>query len=177
MQKNTAGRTALLGILTAEALALSFLEGLIPALPGLPPGAKPGFSNIVTMFTVYRIGFPEAMLITVLKAGFAALTRGATAGLMSLCGGVLSTLTLWLLVRFTKERFGYIGVSVACAVMHNVGQLLVAFAMLGSTTVFGYLPFLLIFAILTGTVTGTVLKVIMPALINQSKFFNYNKRG
>ena len=31
-------KTALLGMLAAAALALSFLENLIPGLPGLPPG-------------------------------------------------------------------------------------------------------------------------------------------
>lgn len=33
-------KTALLGMLAAAALALSFLENLIPGLPGLPPGGK-----------------------------------------------------------------------------------------------------------------------------------------
>ena len=56
-----ARKTALLGILCAQAIALSFLESLIPALPFLPPGAKPGFSNIVTMFAVLTLGLPQAM--------------------------------------------------------------------------------------------------------------------
>jgi heptaprenyl diphosphate synthase len=43
--ENKTKRVALLGILGAQALAVSFLEGLLPALPGLPPGAKPGFST------------------------------------------------------------------------------------------------------------------------------------
>lgn len=74
-----ARKTALLGILCAQAIALSFLENLIPSLPFLPPGAKPGFSNIVTMFTVLTLGLPQAMCITVFKALFALMTRGATA--------------------------------------------------------------------------------------------------
>lgn len=90
-----ARKTALLGILCAQAIALSFLENLIPSLPFLPPGAKPGFSNIVTMFTVLTLGLPQAMCITVFKALFALMTRGATAFFMSLAGGVLSTLAMW----------------------------------------------------------------------------------
>ena len=90
-----ARKTALLGILCAQAIALSFLESLIPALPFLPPGAKPGFSNIVTMFAVLTFGLPQAMCITVFKALFALATRGATAFFMSLAGGVLSTLAMW----------------------------------------------------------------------------------
>ena len=70
-----ARKTALLGILCAQAIALSFLESLIPALPFLPPGAKPGFSNIVTMFAVLTFGLPQAMCITVFKALFALARR------------------------------------------------------------------------------------------------------
>ena len=42
-----ARKTALLGILCAQAIALSFLESLIPALPFLPPGAKPDRKSVV----------------------------------------------------------------------------------------------------------------------------------
>ena len=87
-------KTALLGMLAAAALALSFLENLIPGLPGLPPGAKPGFSNIATMAAAAQLGFAGAFPITLLKAGFAGLTRGATAFFMSTAGGVLSMLVM-----------------------------------------------------------------------------------
>ena len=43
-QSSPASKAALLGILCAVAVALSFLEGLLPALP--IPGAKLGLSNI-----------------------------------------------------------------------------------------------------------------------------------
>ncbi|MBQ1895476.1 MAG: Gx transporter family protein, partial [Clostridia bacterium] len=93
---------ALLGVLGAEALALSFLENFIPAVPGLPPGAKPGFANIVTMFTASTMGFLPALAITVLKSLFAFVTRGATAGMMSFAGGLLSTIVMVLLLRLKK---------------------------------------------------------------------------
>lgn len=63
-------KTALLGMLAAAALALSFLENLIPGLPGRPR-AKPGFSNIATMAAAAQLGFAGAFPITLLKAGFA----------------------------------------------------------------------------------------------------------
>lgn len=164
-------RIALLGILGAQALALSFLENLIPALPGLPPGAKPGFSNIVTMYAVSSMGLGEAVYITVIKAVFAGLTRGPAAFLMSIAGGLLSTLVMFGLLRLHGRPFGIAGISVAAAVAHNFGQLLAAAILLGTTTVLGYAPLLLFFAIITGLVTGTVLKTVMPALDRQSKFF------
>ena len=47
--KRVSATVALTGLLAALALALSFLEGLLPPLPFLTPGAKLGLSNIFTM--------------------------------------------------------------------------------------------------------------------------------
>ena len=161
---------ALLGVLGAEALALSFLENFIPAIPGLPPGAKPGFSNIVTMFTASTLGFPSALAITILKSVFAFITRGATAGLMSFAGGLLSTILMVLLLKWQKNPFGIMGVSVASAVAHNAGQLLVACILSGTPALaLGYGPLLLLFAIITGAITGAILKIVIPALEKQTK--------
>ena len=165
-----ARKTALLGILCAQAIALSFLESLIPALPFLPPGAKPGFSNIVTMFAVLTFGLPQAMCITVFKALFALATRGATAFFMSLAGGVLSTLAMWAMTKIKSDPFGLLGASVIAAVCHNAGQLAAAAALTGTKAVLGYAPALLIFSLITGTVTGTVLRIVMPALEKQTRF-------
>lgn len=158
-------RVALLGIMGALALALSFLESLIPALPGLPPGAKPGLSNIVTMFLASSSGIADAFFITVLKAVFAGITRGATAMLMSASGGLLSTAAACILLRSKKSNIGYIGIGIICAVCHNIGQLICACLISGTPSlIFGYGPLLLIFAVATGFVTGTVLKTVIPAL-------------
>ena len=49
-------RLALMGLLFALAMALSFLESLLPALPMLPPGIRLGLSNIVTMYALFVLG-------------------------------------------------------------------------------------------------------------------------
>ena len=41
---------AVMGMLTALSSALSFLEWLLPPVPGLPPGVKLGLANVVVMF-------------------------------------------------------------------------------------------------------------------------------
>ncbi len=170
-RKTNNRKTALLGVLGAQALALSFLENIFPALPGLPPGAKPGFSNIVTMFTAATAGLGEALAITVIKSVFAGVTRGLSAFIMSFAGGILSTFTMFFLLRLKSSPFGIAGVSVASAAAHNLGQLLAAAVLTGTSSVFGYAPVLLLFAVATGLVTGTVLKVLMPALRKQSRYF------
>ena len=52
--KKKAERIALIGLLGALALVLGILENLLPPLPGMPPGAKAGLSNLVTMFAAGR---------------------------------------------------------------------------------------------------------------------------
>ncbi len=158
-------RIAMLGVMGALALALSFAESLIPPLPGLPPGAKPGLSNIVTMFAATSLGVSDAFFITVIKALFVGITRGFTAMIMSASGGILSTACACILLRSKKNNLGYIGIGIICAVCHNIGQLAAACILSGTwTLITGYGPFLLIFAVVTGFVTGTVLKLVLPAL-------------
>lgn len=161
---------ALVAVLGAQALALSYLENFIPAVPGLPPGAKPGFSNIVTMFAASSLGLPGALCITLIKSVFAGITRGATAFLMSGVGGLFATIAMVLLLHMQKNPFGIMGISVMAAIAHNAGQLLVACLISGTPAlVAGYGPFLLLFAVLTGAVTGTILRIVMPALQKQTK--------
>lgn len=153
---------AFIGILTALALVLSALEMMLPAIPMLPPGAKLGLSNIVTMYTAGSIGLVPALCIAVVKGLFSGL-RGFTAMLMSLSGGIASTLIMWLLLKIKHKPFGMIGIGVAGALSHNAAQLLVA-AVITTPAIIYYVPWLILFGILTGTLTGMVLKVIMPLL-------------
>lgn len=157
-------KTALFGVLAALAVTLSYLESLLPTAAFLPPGAKPGFSNVVNMFSAGALGFLPAVCIALLKALFAGLTRGVTAFFMSLSGGLLSTVGMYILFHKAK-KIGYIGIGVICAVLHNVGQLIVATVLVGNRSVLGYLPVLLLSAIVAGFLTGSVLKGVMPALL------------
>ena len=158
-------KVALLGIFGAVALVLSFLEGmLIPDIPFFPVGAKPGLSNIITMYIAGTMGFPGAIYITMLKALFALITRGATGAFMSFSGGLLSTVAVCLLIKYQGRIFSYLGLGIVGAVMHNLGQLVAACIVSGTFALMNYGKYLLIFALVTGTVTGSVLLVLMPRL-------------
>ncbi len=169
--KTKTQKIALLGILSAQALALSFFENLLPAVPFFPPGVKLGLSNIVTMFCAGTMGFLPAMCITAVKSVFVLLSRGVTAFLMSLAGGLLSTLAMCLAIKFAKNKSGYIGIAVISSVCHNFGQLLMSVIVTGTAAMFSYLPVLILSGVVMGIITGSVLKTVMPLLIKQSKFF------
>lgn len=167
-KKRTALRVATDGIIAALALALSFLESLIPDIAFLPPGAKLGLANIAVMFAVMAVGYGDGLLIAVLKSGFVLFTRGAAAFFMSLSGGVFSCLTMIVLLSVGKRRgkdASFIGISVLCAVAHNLGQLVAACLYTGSNLVPAFLPALLLFGVIAGMLTGLVLKLTMPVLL------------
>ena len=158
--KKASGRVAFTGLLAALALSFSFLEGLIPPIPVLPPGAKLGLSNIVVLYAAGSLGLPAALFLACLKGGVALLTRGVTAGLLSISGGVLSALVMWLLQK-TRASLSLVGV--CGALSHNAAQLCAAWLLTSAAVVF-YLPFLVLFGVLTGLLTGLVLKLTLPPL-------------
>ncbi len=165
MKNTKTEKTAFIGILGALALALSACESyILPALPFLPPGAKPGLSNIVTMYAASCVSVPVTVYVVLIKSVFALITRGATAFFMSLAGGVLSALTMIIMLKKPFKNVSYVGIGVVGAVMHNTGQLIVSLIMTGTGAILGYAPFLMLFGVITGFITGSILKVTIPAI-------------
>lgn len=165
--RKKAGFAAFSGLLAALALTLSLLEGMLPPLPGMPPGAKLGLSNVVMMYAAGTLGLPLALALAVIKGGFALLTRGVTAGAMSLSGGLLSTICAWALLKNTRASLSLTGICGALA--HNLGQLLIALWLLGPA-VLAYGPVLALASILTGALTGALFKVSLPPLQRASGY-------
>ena len=96
-------------LLAALALALSFLEGLLPPLP--IPGARLGLANVTVMFALTTGSVPSAVVITVAKVLFA-LLRGGMACFMSAGGGLLSLLAMWGVHALLRGRLGAVGLGV-----------------------------------------------------------------
>lgn len=159
-------KTALLGITAAAALAVSFLEHALTAALPLPPGVKPGLSNIIVMFVCFTMGLPSALVLAAIKSGFILLISGAASGFISLAGGVFSVAAMSLCRRLAGKKLSYIGISVISAVMHNLGQLVASSLTVGSPLYLAYAPVLLVSGIVFGSVTGTILNAVMPALLH-----------
>ena len=156
-------RLALMGLLFALAMALSFLESLLPALPMLPPGIRLGLSNIVTMYALFALGPVSGYTIAVLKSLFVLLTRGAAAA-MSASGGIASVTVMLLLSLLPGIRRQYLLLSVFGGAAHNMGQLIAARFIISNQYVWYYLPVLLAAGLLMGAITGMALRVVMPYL-------------
>lgn len=155
---------AQMGLLFALAICLSWLEGLFPTLIPVP-GIKLGLSNIVTMYCVFLRGKRQAFLLAVLKAGFVLITRGVVAAVLSLGGGLLSVLVMTVLFALLREKASYITISVAGAVLHNIGQLLIAAYILQlGAVIWYYLPVLLLSGSVMGVLTAVLLRALLPLL-------------
>lgn len=155
-------------MLAALAIAISAAEGLLPAMAFLPPGAKLGLSNIVTMYASKTLSVYNALAIVIVKALFVLATRGFTAFLMSLLGGFLSTIITALLLNNKNSKNGMIGIGIIGAVVHNCSQILVA-VVLTNDGILYYLPFLIVASIVTGTTTGIILFFTLKLLPRRSE--------
>ncbi len=153
---------ASLGILLALALLLGYVEVLLP-LPFGVPGMKIGLSNLVVLFALYRYGWPESAVLMVAKVTLTSLLfSGGMAFLYSLVGGSFSFLGMCALKK--TGRLGILPVSTFGGVLHNLGQLLIAFLFIPSFNLLYYLPVLLFFGAGAGFLVGILAQEILIRL-------------
>lgn len=150
---------ALFGMLVALAFIFSYIEHLIP-LP-LTTGVKLGAANIVILCALYFLGWKEAMAVSAVRIVLSGFAFGISTVPYSLAGGFLSLLVMMWLKK--GNLFGMTGVSVAGSVCHNIGQTLVAMALLGNKTVY-YFPLLLLSGIIAGVLIGLVSGIVLEKL-------------
>ena len=152
--KLTTKQLTFCALLTAMALALSYLENLFPLTLAIPiPGVKLGLANIVTVFALYALGPGEALLILLARCLLGSLFAGNMNTLVfSLLGGLCALGAMVLLSR--RRGLSVYGVSVGGAAAHNCGQIAAAMLTLGSSAPLYYLPVLLAVSLFTGGLTG-----------------------
>lgn len=162
-------------MLIALALALSYLERFIPLQLIVPlPGVKLGLANIVTLLALYLLGAKCAFAILIPRCILGAVFGGGITGLLfSMTGGILAMAVMALCCKV--RVFSVYGVSILGAAAHNVGQILAAMAVLGSVYVAGYLPYLLLVAIVTGLATGTAGAGVLRILEKNGTVANWRK--
>lgn len=147
-----AKKVAFLGMFTALALVLGWLESLVPVTPVFP-GIKLGLANVVTILVLYRFGWKEASCVSVLRVGLSNVLFGnLSVFFYSLAGAGFSLLAMIFLKK--TDKFSPIGVSVAGGVMHNAGQLLMAVILMENGVILYYFPILAIAGVISGVLIG-----------------------
>lgn len=149
-----------LGLLTAVALIMFVIEMQIPN-PVPVPGVKLGLANIVTVYAVFRFRGREVLLMVLTRLLLGALLSGtAVSFLFSLCGSLLCLAGMLPLRRAVSERHIWL-CSIAGAVLHNVGQMIAAVAVMQTFLVLIYLPPLLVSGCIAGAFTGICTQIIL----------------
>ena len=145
-------RMTTLSLLFALAMIFSFVESRLPTFIPIP-GVKLGLCNVVIIFTLLKLGAPAAIAVSLLRVLLSSILFGnAAAFFYSLAGAILSLAVMILMKRF--RTFSAVGISVLGGVMHNIGQLLMAWILLGTAGVMYYLPVLLIAGVIAGALIG-----------------------
>ncbi len=149
-------RLALNGLFIAMAMVLSIAERWIPLTALVPiPGIKIGLANIVTLFILFHFSWVDAAVVSLLRCILAALMFGGMSSLMFSLSGAALALPAMMLIRLGYPRwFSLVGVSMAGAAAHNLGQLCMAAVVMKNLAVFAYLPVLFGSSLVMGTLTA-----------------------
>lgn len=155
-------KLATLAVIVAVAMILSFVESRIPAFVAIP-GVKVGLANIAVIFALYKLGWREALSVSLVRVVLVALLFGSVVSLAYSIAGAVLSLSLMILLR-KIGLFTEIAVSVVGGITHNIGQIFVAFLLLESDVVFYYLPFLLISGIIAGIAVGAASALLIKRI-------------
>jgi heptaprenyl diphosphate synthase len=160
-----------IALLAAYAIGLHSAEKLIPSpIPWL----RFGFVNIVTLTTLLLYGLKAGMTVTLIRVFATSLFTGTFLGpafVLSLGGGVLSTLVMWTAKVICGRLFSPIGLSLLGALTHNIAQLLLAHLLFVRRleAILIISPIIIFLGIITGTFNGIVTVLIIRGVKNLRK--------
>ena len=156
-----ARKTAFLGIFTALAMILSYIEMQIPSFIAIP-GIKLGLPNIAIIVVLYKSGWKEAVSINLVRVILVSILFGTVLSLLySLAGAMLSLAIMILLKKI--DKCSTVMVSVTGGICHNIGQIAVACFVLKTAELVYYLPVLLI----SGTISGVLIGLIGAQVVKK----------
>lgn len=157
-------KIAFLGLSITLAMILSFVESQIPVFTTIP-GMKVGLPNLVMVFLLYRVGWKETVIVSLIRAFLVALLFGNLQSLIFSISGAVLSLTGMILLKKTG-LFSSIAVSVTGGVLHNVGQIIAACLWTSTVQIAYYLPALLVSGVCVGIAIGLIAGFLLKRLEN-----------
>ena len=156
---SVARRLATYGLLIAVAFLFSYIEALLPLSLGIP-GVKLGLANLAVVLTMALLSRREAWVVALVRILLVGFTFGNPYSMLyALCGGVCSVAVMSLL--WNSRRLSVLGISMAGALAHNIGQLLFAAAVTETARLWWYLPLLLVSGAVTGGLIGAAALAVL----------------
>jgi heptaprenyl diphosphate synthase len=168
-----------IALLSAYAVGLHSIEALIPTpIPWL----RLGLANIITLTTLYLYGLRAGMTVTLVRVFIRSLLAGTFLGpafIMSLGGGITSTLVMWTVIVVSRRILGPVSVSITGALTHNVTQLVLAYALFVRQlkAIVLISPFILAAGIITGAFNGIVTNLIIKKIEEKKNDKSGDRQG
>lgn len=152
-----------IALLSAYAVGIHSIEALIPTpIPWL----RVGLANIITLTTLLLYGLKAGMTVTLIRVFLGSFFAGTFLGpafVLSLGGGVSSTLVMWFSKILFGRLFSPIGLSLIGALTHNIAQLFLAYCFFVRKieAVIIISPVIIFIGIITGAFNGIATSLIM----------------
>ena len=115
------------------------------------------------VFLLYRVGWKETVVVSVLRVALVSLLFGNLQTLVFSLAGAAVSLTGMILLKKTG-LLSPVAVSVAGGVLHNVGQIAAACLWTQTRQVVYYLPVLMFSGIAAGAVIGLAAGLLLKRL-------------
>ena len=144
-----------ISFLSTMAIALSVVES---AVPRPLPWMRIGLANAMTLYALTVLSPKEVLIVVLARVVATSLLVGgflSVTFLLGLCGALGSFVVMLAFYRCLGGIFSLVGISVAGALASNFAQLmLVNVLFIDSRVSFYFLPFIFLFALAGGTVSG-----------------------
>ena len=155
-------KTAILGLCSALAILLGYVESLIPLLPSVY-GIKLGLYNLMIVFMLYLYGSLEAFVVSMIRIIVIGFLFGNLFSILFSLAGALASLLVMSAVK-KIQSMGVIGVSLTGGVAHNMAQMGVAWFLVSRIQLLYYLPVLMAAGVITGIIIGLVSREMLRRL-------------
>lgn len=152
-------KIAIIGMLTALAMVLGYVETLIPINLGVP-GMKLGLANLIVIVAFYLFDVKMGVVVSLLRIVLIAMTFGNISMMLYSISGAALSLICMILVKQIKS-FSMVGISIIGGIMHNIGQIICASLVVRTNGVFTYLPVLMIAGVVSGMLIGIAASLVI----------------
>jgi heptaprenyl diphosphate synthase len=159
MNKLNIRKLVLSALFVTVSLTLFLIESMIPPIVPIP-GVKIGLAYLPVMLVMFIGGkwkIYDAAMVLFVRVVLSALIGGnLVSAYFSALGGLLSVIVMSIMKLTIRQTWAVVPAGVFSATAHNIGQLTAAMTIY-SVTVWAYLPYLLISAVITGFFSGFVI--------------------
>lgn len=165
---NDTRKMVFISLLVSMSIVLHTIESMLP-LP--TPWIKPGITNIAALLALSFLGFREAIIVTFLRVIIGSILFGTFLSptfMLSLSGGLSSTLIMGLVYKFFNRYLSLVSISLLGAYTHtSVVIILVYNFIIFHKEIFYLFPIFLFFSAFTGIINGIIANIFVKKLAEE----------